>query len=119
MGMIQKRYPGSVKNFTQGYKELIDKINIYFKTGLDVGFTVAEKLLADKVAKCKTAEDVIKLAIEISGYHKKKTEKQKEKELKVNVPNNAPKQEGEESDSQDSSSSSADEQEEDSNESNL
>jgi len=130
--MIQKRYPGSVKNFTQGYKELldknffgiknkdlsklnvIDKINIYFKTGLDVGFTVAEKLLADKVAKCKTAEDVIKLAIEISGYHKKKTEEEKEKELKVNVPNNAPKQEDEESDSQDSSSSNTEEQEGDS-----
>ena len=121
--MIQNRYPGSRKNFTQGYKELlqrdffgiknkdlsklnvIDKINIYFKTGLDVGFTVEEKLLADKVAKCKTADDVIKLAIEISGYHKKKTEEEKKKELKVNVPNNAPKQEESESNESDSGSS--------------
>ena len=63
--MIQNRYPGSVKNFQNGYKELldknffgiknkdlsklnvIDKINIYFKTGLDVGFNVKEKLLVE------------------------------------------------------------------------
>ena len=89
--------PSSVKNFQNGYKELlnknffgikdkdlsklnvIDKINIFFKTGLDVGFDVKEKLLASKVAKCKTPEDVLKLAIEISGYHKKKSKEQKEK----------------------------------------
>ena len=88
--MIQNRYPGSRKNFQTGYKELldkdffgiknkdlsklnvIDKINIYFKTGLDVGFNIKEKLLAEKVAKCKTPDDVIKLAIEISGYQKNK-----------------------------------------------
>lgn len=121
--MIQDRYPGSRKNFTQGYKELldrdffgiknkdlsklnvIDKINIYFKTGLDVGFTVEEKLLAAKVAKCKTPDDVIKLAIEISGYHKKKSDKDKEQELKINIPINAPKNENEESEQNDSSDS--------------
>tara|TARA_E500000178_G_scaffold63850_1_gene60831 strand:- start:19103 stop:21337 length:2235 start_codon:yes stop_codon:yes gene_type:complete len=121
--MIQKRYPGSQKNFTQGYKELldrdffgiknkdlsklnvIDKINIYFKTGLDVGFNTQEKLLADKVAKCKTPDDVIKLAIEISGYHKKKSKEDKKDELTIIVPNNAPKQEDEDSDNNESSSS--------------
>ncbi len=121
--MIQDRYPGSRKNFTQGYKELldrdffgiknkdlsklnvIDKINIYFKTGLDVGFTVEEKLLAAKVAKCKTPDDVIKLAIEISGYYKKKSDKDKEQELKINIPINAPKNENEESEQNDSSDS--------------
>jgi len=124
--MIQKRYPGSVKNFQNGYKELldknffgikdkdlsklnvIDKINIYFKTGLDVGFTVEEKLLAAKVSKCKTPEDVIKLAIEIAGYHKKKSKKDKEQELKIKIPNNAPKNENEESDQSDSSDSDTD-----------
>ena len=95
--MIQNRYPGSRKNFTQGYKELldrdffgikkkdlsklnvIDKINIFFKTGLDVGFTDTEQKLADKVAKCKTPEDVLKLAVEIAGYHEKKSKKAKAK----------------------------------------
>ena len=123
--MIQKRYPGSVKNFQNGYKELldknffgiknkdlsklnvIDKINIYFKTGLDVGFNVKEKLLAAKVSKCKTPEDVIKLAVEIAGYHEKKSKEEKEQELKINIPNNAPKKENEESDQSDSSDSNS------------
>jgi len=138
--MIQNRYPGSVKNFQNGYKELldrdffgikkkdlsklnvIDKINIFFKTGLDVGFTVTEKLLADKVSKCKTPEDVLKLAIEIAGYHKKKSKEQKEQELKINIPNNAPKNENEESDqsgSSDSDTIEMDSQNSDSEESNT
>ena len=122
--MIQNRYPGSRKNFTQGYKELlqrdffginkkditklniIDKINIFFKTGLDVGFTDTEQKLADKVAKCKTPEDVLALAVEIAGYHKQKSEEEKQSELKINIPNNAPKDENEESDDTTDSSGS-------------
>ena len=122
--MIQNRYPGSRKNFQTGYKELldkdffgiknkdlsklnvIDKINIYLKTGLDVGFNIKEKLLAEKVAKCKTPDDVIKLAIEISGYHKKKSEEDKKDELTIIVPNNAPKNEDEDSNNNEESSSS-------------
>ena len=94
--MIQKKYPGSVKNFKQGYQELlkkdffgiknkdlkelnvIDKINIFYKTGIDVKFTKEEKELSDKVGACKTPEDVLKLAVEIAGYHKQK-EEEKEK----------------------------------------
>jgi cobalamin biosynthesis protein CobT len=139
--MIQNRYPGSRKNFTQGYKELlqrdffginkkditklniIDKINIFFKTGLDVGFTDTESKLADKVAKCKTPEDVLALAVEIAGYHKQKSEEEKQSELKINIPNNAPKDENEESDDTTDSSGSdeldiqEDDTEEDNNES--
>lgn len=90
--MIQKKYPGSVTNFQKGYQELlqrdffgiknkdlsklnvIDKINIFYKTGIDVQFTKEEKKLSDKVGKCKTPEDVLKLAVEIAGYHKQKEE---------------------------------------------
>ena len=61
-------------------KELnvIDKINIFYKTGIDVKFTKEEKELSDKVGACKTPEDVLKLAVEIAGYHKQK-EEEKEK----------------------------------------
>ena len=94
--MIQKKYPGSVKNFKKGYKELldinffgikdkdiselnvIDKINIFYKTGIDVKFTKEEKKLSDKVGACKTPEDVLKLAVEIAGYHKQKEELERE-----------------------------------------
>ena len=94
--MIQKKYPGSITNFKKGYKELlnmnffgikgkdlkelnvIDKINIFYKTGIDVKFTKEEKELSDKVGACKTPEDVLKLAVEIAGYHKQK-EEEKEK----------------------------------------
>ena len=98
--MIQKKYPGSITNFKKGYKELldinffgikgkdlkelnvIDKINIFFKTGIDVKFTKEEKELSDKVGACKTPEDVLKLAVEIAGYHKQK-EEEKEKLSKM------------------------------------
>ena len=123
--MIQKRYPGSVKNFQNGYKELldknffgiknkdlsrlnvIDKINIYFKTGLDVKFNTQEKKLADKVAKCKTPEDVLKLAVEIAGYHQKKKQEDKDKELKISI--NAPKKQDDEGESGSDSSSDTNE----------
>ena len=105
--MIQKKYPGSVSNFKKGYQELlkdnffgiknkdlskeniIDKINIYFKTGLDVGFTSEEKKLADMVDKCKTPQDVLDLAVLIAGYHKDKKKKEDQENLsKVSTKDN-------------------------------
>ena len=101
--MIQKKYPGSITNFKKGYKELldknffgikgkdlkklnvIDKINIFFKTGIDVKFTKEEKKLSDKVGACKTPEDVLKLAVEIAGYHKEKEEKKQKLTKKVSI----------------------------------
>ncbi len=119
--MIQKKYPGSVSNFKNGYKELlksnffgikdkdlsqmniIDKINIYFKTGLDVGFTPEELLLAKLVDKCKTPEDVLELAGKISGYHKKKKKKEDEKKQSMPIDSKDGKDNIESSDSQDDS----------------
>ena len=82
---IKKRYPGLVKNFFKGYKELyerdffglkgkdindyplIDRINIHFKVGMfaAVEFTDAELVYVDKVSKCETWEDVVAVANEI------------------------------------------------------
>ena len=89
---IKRRYPGLVKNFFKGYKELfeldffglegrdineyplIDRINIHFKVGMfaAVDFTAAELVYVDKVAKCETWEDVVAVATEI--YELSKTE---------------------------------------------
>lgn len=89
---IKRRYPGLVKNFYKGYKELfeldffglegrdineyplIDRINIHFKVGMfaAVEFTDAELVYVDKVAKCETWEDVVAVATEI--YELSKTE---------------------------------------------
>ncbi len=114
--MIQKKYPGSVKNFKNGYQELlqkdffgiknkdlselnvIDKINIFYKTGIDVKFTKEEKELSDKVGACKTPEDVIKLAVEIAGYHKQKEEKKQElQKIAIGKKDNDAEGEGKES----------------------
>ena len=86
--MFQNKYPGSRKSFEKGYKELIkknffglkdkdlstlniiDKINIFYKTGM-IGTTTPEELeLINEVAKCKTPEDVISLAAKLCEYHK-------------------------------------------------
>ena len=116
--MIQKKYPGSVKNFKKGYKELldinffgikdkdiselnvIDKINIFYKTGIDVKFTKEEKKLSDKVGACKTPEDVLKLAVEIAGYHKQKEDKKDTEQLQkitISKKDDNAKDEGQES----------------------
>jgi len=97
--MFQKKYPGSVKNFQKGYKELlkknffgidnkdisklniIDKINIFYKTGLLGDVSPEEKLLIEEVSKCKTPEDVISLAAKLCEFH--------EKQEKENQDNNA------------------------------
>jgi cobalamin biosynthesis protein CobT len=82
---IKSRYPGLVKNFFKGYKELyerdffglegkdindyplIDRINIHFKVGMfaAVEFTDAELAYVDKVANCENWEDVVAVATEI------------------------------------------------------
>ena len=87
---IKKRYPGLVKNFFRGYKELyemdffglngrnineyplIDRINIHFKVGMfaAVDFTNEELIFVDKVAKCETWEDVLAVATELYEFSK-------------------------------------------------
>ncbi len=132
--MIQKKYPGSVKNFKNGYKELvdknffgikkkkledlniIDKINIFYKTGLIGKVSKKEKDLIKKVSKCKTPEDVIKLAVEIAGYHKKEKKKNLKGSDKIDINPNDIKENDKENDkennghnNEDSESSAKDE----------
>ena len=91
--MFMDKYPGSVRNFKAGYKELvekdffgiantnlaklniIDKINIFYKTGLGE-FTAEEKVLIDAVGQLKTPEDVISLAAKLCEFAKEQQEKQ-------------------------------------------
>ena len=96
--LIQKKYPGLVDDYLKGfdkmYKDnffgtkgkdimtyaLIDKINLYYKSSkrLDFKFTNKEKILVNAVDKCKSFDDVLKLAEEILGYCKKELEKKPE-----------------------------------------
>ena len=73
--MFMDKYPGSVKNFQRGYKELIekdffqikdkdlsqlniiDKINIFYKTGMIGTVTETEQSFIDEVATVKTVEE--------------------------------------------------------------
>ena len=96
--LIQKKYPGLKDDYLKGFDKmlkdnffgtkdkdmmsyaLIDKINLYYKSSkrLDFKFTKKEKILVDAVDKCKSFDDVLKLAEEILGYCKKELEKKPE-----------------------------------------
>jgi hypothetical protein len=96
--LIQKKYPGLVDDYLKGfdkmYKDnffgtkgkdimsyaLIDKINLYYKSSkrLDFKFTNKEKILVDAVDKCKSFDDVCKLAEDILGYCKDELKKKPE-----------------------------------------
>ena len=93
--LIQKKYPGLVKDYLLGFKKmykdnffgtkgkdlstyaLIDKINLYFKSSktLNFNFNKKENYFVDLVNKCKTFKDVLKLAEEILGHCKEEIKK--------------------------------------------
>ena len=95
---IKTRYPGLVKSFYAGYRELferdffgvkdvdvnclplIDRINLHFKVGpfLNVEFSDSEKLIIDRCSKTETWEDVEALAREIHDKAQEDAEKNKE-----------------------------------------
>ncbi|NBP55156.1 hypothetical protein EBU71_01215 [bacterium] len=99
---IQKEYPGLKKTFLSAYKELqdkdffgikgkdlsklnlIDRINLYYKAGYNCGvkFTNEELKYVHAVDRCKTLDDVYKLANEIITFAKiQRVKKQKAIEL--------------------------------------
>ena len=80
--LIQKKYPGVVEDYINGFKilwnddffscknknldtdlMLIDKINLYFKSSktLNINFSNEDKLFVNLVDSCKTFKDVIEL----------------------------------------------------------
>jgi len=95
---IQKKYPGVVNNYLNGFEilnrknffglkdkdydkdlMLIDKINIFYKSSkkLLFNFSNADKLWLKKVDELKTFNDVIKLAKQLLDWQKKEVKKMK------------------------------------------
>ena len=84
--LVQKKYPGSVRIFNKGYKELIaqnffetvgqdiskynliDRINLHFKHHIDVPFSEEEKVWVQKANQTKTPDEVLDLAKELYEY---------------------------------------------------
>ena len=84
--LVQKKYPGSVRIFIKGYKELIaqnffetvgqdiskynliDRINLHFKHHVDVPFSEEEKVWVQKANQTKTPDEVLDLAKELYEY---------------------------------------------------
>ena len=90
--LIQKKYPGIVKNYINafdvlmkqnffGLKDknvntdlmLIDKINMYYKSSkkLNIKFSKEEQVWVDKIDNIKTFTDVLKIAKELYGWQEK------------------------------------------------
>jgi len=90
--LIQKKYPGIVKNYINafdvlmkqnffGLKDknvntdlmLIDKINMYYKSSkkLNIKFSKEEQSWVDKIDNIKTFADVLKIAKELYGWQEK------------------------------------------------
>jgi hypothetical protein len=95
---IQKKYPGVVKNYINGFDilekqnffgtkskdintdlMLIDKINLFYKSSkrLPVKFSSVDKLWLSKVNNLSSFTDVVKLAKELLEWQKKEVEKLK------------------------------------------
>lgn len=96
---IKKQYPGLVKDFYAGYRELfakgffgntkdqqslslIDRINLHYKIGnlLGITFTDAERVYLDRIDNAETWEDVVSIAEDI--YEGALEEKEQETEYK-------------------------------------
>lgn len=90
--LIQKKYPGIVKNYINAFDVLtkdnffglkgknvntdlmlIDKINMYYKSSkkLQFKFTNEEQSYVDRIDNIKTFTDVLRIAKELYGYQEK------------------------------------------------
>ena len=93
--LIQKKYPGIVRNYVNAFEiltkdnffglkgknintdlMLIDKINMYYKSSkkLQFKFTKEEKSWVDKIDNIKTFTDVLKIAKQLYGHQEKQLE---------------------------------------------
>ena len=84
----KRRYPGSKRNYVNGYKELyerdffgiakkdvnsltfIDRINVFFKHGacFNIQFTDEERVFIRRIEKAETFDDVISITNEVFGF---------------------------------------------------
>lgn len=96
--LIKRKYPGLRKTMSAGYKQLnerdffgvenldtsklllIDKINLYYKAGLNFNFNPAEKQFVVRAERTESIQDVIDLANEIFAYSLAEREAQKKEE---------------------------------------
>lgn len=95
----KRRYPGSKRNYSIGYKELndkdffgtqnkdingmafIDRANIYFKsTGILIKFTPEERVFIRRMENAETFEDVVKITDELYAFARAENKKQKEEQ---------------------------------------
>ena len=93
--LIQKKYPGIVRNYTNAFEVLtkdnffglkgknintdlmlIDKINMYYKSSkkLKINFSKEEQSWVNKIDSIKTFTDVLKIAKELYGWQEKQLE---------------------------------------------
>ena len=97
--MVQSRYAGSRKIFRLGYAQLIaqnffktqgkdvnklnliDRINLYFKKTPDIQFTPEEQVWVNRVAVCKTEDDVLNTAEELYKWMQENPESQEQEQL--------------------------------------
>ena len=133
--LVKRKYPGIVRSFVNGYRELIDnnffgtkdkdvnqmllidRLNMHFKTSIvksDVEFTTAEQLIVKKMENLETFNDVVVLARELSEYCKDEAET---KGLDQHDMADTEDYDDEDSDYQDSDSDNTDNNDEDSDES--
>ena len=133
--LVKRKYPGIVRSFVNGYRELInnnffgtkdkdvnemlliDRLNMHFKTSIvksDVQFTTAEQLIVKKMENLETFNDVVVLARELSEYCKDEAET---KGLDQHDIAETEDYGDEDSDNQDSDSDNTDNNDEDSDES--
>lgn len=86
--LVKRKYPGTRKTFSAGYRELIekdffelkdrdlntllpiDKINMYFKAGISCGvrFNAEEKVFVERAERTETMDEVIQLSKDILEY---------------------------------------------------
>ena len=132
--LVKRKYPGIVRSFVNGYRELInnnffgtkdkdvnemlliDRLNMHFKTSIvksDVQFTTAEQLIVKKMENLETFNDVVVLARELSEYCKDEAET---KGLDQHDMADTEDYDDEDSDYQDSDSDNTDNNDEDSDE---
>ena len=132
--LVKRKYPGIVRSFVNGYRELInnnffgtkdkdvnemlliDRLNMHFKTSIvksDIEFTTAEQLIVKKMENLETFNDVVVLARELSEYCKDEAET---KGLDQHDMAETEDYGDEDSDNQDSDSDNTDNNDEDSDE---
>ena len=101
--LMKRRYPGIRKTFFVGYQELlekdffkiqskdvnemllIDRINLYFKTGLSTGvkFSEKEQEFVERIDTVETLSDVVTLAKELLEFTKEELENERKEQLQV------------------------------------